>query len=482
MINNNETSIRKKSKAKTGIKISSAILAIILLWLVLASILPLLNHKEVSQDYQASFHPADCYSDTPGTERVACIDDNKEALLCRLMLIENAKEEILLSTFDMKEDESGKDIMAALLQAADRGVQIKLLVDHATSVAHLSKSDCFKVLALHPNIEIKRYNPVQLFLPYKALLRLHDKTLVIDQTAYLLGGRNTYDLFLGDYSEIKNIDRELLVYQTEQDEHSSMTQLRDYFSEIWSLDCCKPYTIKKETDKMKNAKESLFARYEQIREAYAPAFTAPDWEAITMPANKITLLANPPEAVNKEPELWYSMVELMSQGEQIVCITPYIICSKRMYKDLTNLCRDNKEVAIITNAAESGANPFGCSDYLNQKKKIWQTGVDVYEFSGQHSLHTKTILIDQRMSIVGSFNMDMRSAYLDTELMLAVDCEALNKQLRDSAEEKIQASRLMNDDGQYEYGPLFQERTLSVSDKIKYTLLRILSPLIRHLL
>ncbi|MCI8590174.1 MAG: phospholipase D family protein [Clostridiales bacterium] len=469
------------SKGKTGIKITCAVLAVILLWLVLASILPLLHHKEVSQDYQASFNPADCYSDTPGTDRVACIDDNQDALLYRLMLIETAKEEILFSTFDMMDDESGKDIMAALLQAAERGVQIKLLVDHATSIVHLSKSNYFKALASHPNIQIKRYNPVQLFLPWKALLRLHDKTFVIDHTAYLLGGRNTYDLFLGNYSDTKNMDRELLVYQTEQNEHSSMNQLRNYFDEIWSLDCCKPYSCK-ENDEIKKAKESLLARYKQIKIDYAEAFETPNWEAITMPANKITLLSNPPKPINKEPELWYSMVELMSQGEQIVCITPYIICSKRMYQDLTDLCAGEREIKIITNAAESGANPFGCCDYLNQKQKIWKTGANVYEYAGQHSLHTKTILIDQRMSIVGSFNMDMRSAYLDTELMLAVDCEALNKQLRESAEENIQASRVMQKDGQYEYGPLFQEHTLSTSAKIKYTLLRIISPLIRHLL
>ena len=38
----------------------------------------------------------------------------------------------------------------------------------------------------------------------------------------------------------------------------------------------------------------------------------------------------------------------------------------------------------------------------------------------------KAVLIDDRMSIVGSYNMDMRSTYQDTELMLAVDCPELN--------------------------------------------------------
>ena len=87
-------------------------------------------------------------------------------------------------------------------------------------------------------------------------------------------------------------------------------------------------------------------------------------------------------------------------------------------------------VEIITNDVASGANPWGCTDYLNQKEKIHATGVKVYEFMGKHSCHTKAVLIDDRMSIVGSYNMDMRSTYQDTELMLAVDSKELNAVIR----------------------------------------------------
>lgn len=467
-------------RVKRIAKAAAYILAALIILLAAAVILPLLHHKKVSSAYRASFSAADCYSESTGSERVACIDDNVQALVYRLMLIEQAQEEIVLCTFDMKDDESGKDIMASLLAAADRGVEVKLLIDYATFAVHLADSEVFQALASHPSVQVKRYNPIRLLTPWQSMLRLHDKYLIADETAYILGGRNTYDLFLGDYSEVKNIDRDLLVYQNEPSSDSSMGQLRRYFDQIWSLKDCADYTPA--VHDPAPAQEALRGRYEQLKTAYEAAFTEPDWQAITMQTNKITLLSNPPQVENREPTLWYSLTELMGQGQQAVVITPYIICSGDMYKDLSRLCGGGTDVQIITNAVESGANPFGCSDYQNQRQNIRRTGVQVYEFSGGDSLHTKTVLVDDRMSIVGSFNMDMRSVYLDTELMLAVDCEGLNRALREQAEDAMEQSRTLAEDGTYLFGPRFVPRELDTGTKMKYTLLRLLSPLIRHLL
>lgn len=76
---------------------------------------------------------AEFTSDTPGRERIRCIDDNEEALLWRLRMIEAAKKSIVLSTFDLRADESGTDLLAALNHAAQKGVEIKLLIDEFTN-------------------------------------------------------------------------------------------------------------------------------------------------------------------------------------------------------------------------------------------------------------------------------------------------------------------------------------------------------------
>ena len=69
--------------------------------------------------------------------------------------------------------------------------------------------------------------------------------------------------------------------------------------------------------------------------------------------------------------MWYSIHQILMTGKQATIYTPYIICGKEMYADLTTLKEKDISVEIITNDVAKGANPWGCTDYLNQKEKIW---------------------------------------------------------------------------------------------------------------
>ena len=86
-------------------------------------------------------------------------------------------------------------------------------------------------------------------------------------------------------------------------------------------------------------------------------------------------------------------------------------------------------------------SPWGCTDYLNQKKKILNTGADVYELMNEVPVHTKAVLLDDRLSVVGSYNLDMRSTYLDTELMLVIDSKELNQQIQSTEGTYIEKSK-----------------------------------------
>ena len=85
------------------------------------------RQPRVSQEYQDAFQPADFYSDTVSCDRACIIEDNEEALELRLRMIAQARERIVLSTFEFRADESGKDILSALMAAAKRGVEVKIL-------------------------------------------------------------------------------------------------------------------------------------------------------------------------------------------------------------------------------------------------------------------------------------------------------------------------------------------------------------------
>ena len=458
------------------------VIVVLILIYVGALTLPYVAHKKVSSTFVKDFEKRSFTNDQAGTERVFYLNDNVEALLYRLRMAEEAKKEIILSTFDFNSDHAGHDIMSVLYQAANRGVKVRIIVDGISGFLDLKGDPWFQALVSHDNVNIRTYNPVNLLKPWTMQARLHDKYFIVDDKMYLLGGRNTANLFLGDYSSKKNIDRELFVYETQASSGSSIYQLKDYFEHVWTSQDSKNYTCRKMTDTVKNCITQLEKQYLDLQTQYPQAYETWNWESLTKETQKVSLLSNPVNAGNKEPWMWYALNQLMKQGEKVTIYTPYIICGKEMYQDLHQLMQNGTCVDIITNAVSSGANPWGCTDYLNQKENIWKTGANVYEFMGKHSCHTKALLIDNHMTILGSYNMDMRSTYQDTELMLVVDSPELNAEIAKEMETDKTYSRTMEDDGTYTYGEYYKEKEMSLGKTIFYGLLRVLTIPIRRFL
>ena len=106
----------------------------------------------------------------------------------------------------------------------------------------------------------------------------------------------------------------------------------------------------------------------------------------------------------------------------------------------------------------------------------------MYEYVGSQALHTKTVLVGDTLSIVGSCNFDMRSVYLDTEMMLFIECKELNETLREHTDKLKMKSRQVAPDGTIIDGENYQIIEQSVGKRIFYGILRILIIPFRHLL
>lgn len=451
---------------------AAIVLAVVVAYLVGALVLPPAFHKEVHAQQLV-------LPDSNQGERICCIDDNTDALIWRLRLIESAREEVILSTFGFGTGQSGQDMVAALLAAAERGVEVKLLLDGLHGKKTMDQSEHLQALAAMPNVQVHIYNAINPLKPWRANYRMHDKYLIADHSMYMLGGRNTNDLFLGDYSDEPNIDRDVLVYGTGAE--GSMGQLRDYFQSVWSLPVCKDYECEENED-TETVRAALRQRYRALQEKYPTAFGFTDWENKTIPANSVALLTNPVSAGNKSPQLWKQMCLYMGRGQDILIQTPYVICGDEMYEDLTALTEQGKSVTILTNTPETGANPFGCADLDNQRRNIRKTGATLLEYAGDHSIHAKAVLVDKNISIIGSFNLDMRSAYIDTETMLVIDCPALNAQLRGQMEDMAGQSLRTEPDGTEEAGKRYEEGDMGFWRSLGHGLLRLVEWPFRHLL
>lgn len=328
-------------------------------------------------------------------------------------MIGAAKKSIVLATFDLRADESGTDLLAALDQAAKRGVEIKLLIDGIYQQLFLNGSKDFQALAARENVVIGVYNPVTPAGLFKLNYRMHDKYVIVDDKMYLLGGRNSNDIFLGDYTTDINVDRDILVWDITKGEGESLQELETYFRQIWNEDCVQikggrkknssdisvseeasddsegaesnsknsnivngiPNVENEITDetqeklsKYEKQYQSLEMRYASLKEKYTDIEDYSSWQEDTIPANKITLVNNGTHAGPKTPLVLQTIRYLAQNAENVTIQTPYVICNGYMY-DTLNEIASHAQLKIILNAVEKGSNPWGCTDYLNQKKE-----------------------------------------------------------------------------------------------------------------
>lgn len=408
------------------------VLSFFIMYFIMGLILPFCQLKSVGKEYQLKVQEREYYGEEgAGLEQACIIETAQEALDIRIQMINCANKKIVLATFDMRDCESMRDMAASLLQAADRGVEIEILVDGVSGMLRMKKP-LFQLLGSHKNIEIRLYNEPNPLLPWTINGRMHDKYIMVDGIYLLMGGRNTFDYFLGAYTD-KNLslDREVFFVSDIQTEGSAIMQMNQYFEDIWKQKECKPLYNKEKYGngkKQQELKQELEKRYQEMQRSMPDNFKGISFVEQAVPINKATLLYNPTHITGKEPWVFYELSNLMKQAEERVYIhTPYVVCNNYMYKELSQVTA--KERVIQLNAIANGDNICASSDYIHNKEKILECGLTVYEYNGGDSSHGKSVVIDDRLSIIGSFNFDMRSAYIDTELMFVIDSQELNQDL-----------------------------------------------------
>ena len=409
---------------------------------------------ELTADEMKQLDEQGIWKERTSAERARIIEDNDEALKERIRMISNAKEEVILSTFDFRSDDSGKLMLGALIDAADRGVSVNVIVDGVSGFTKMKGNPDFKALASLDNVNVKIYNKVNPFKPWQSMGRLHDKYVIADRTNYILGGRNTFNYFLGAYPGHKNYDRDVLVACDNPDENSSVNDVLAYYESVWNYKESKAFLKNNRcagNKKVRAARKELLDNYSIYYADNKDYLTDTDYTDETVEVSNIALLSNPIECGAKKPVVWYQLTKLMEQADtQVKIHTPYIICNEYMYDGLKKVCDSVENVSLMTNSVGNNGNPFGSADYYAHKDKVLGTGLEVWEYEGGYSYHGKSVLIDDDISVVGSFNIDMRSVYLDTELMLVIDSKEINEQLGGAMQTYEHSARKANADGTYD--------------------------------
>ncbi|MDO5291538.1 MAG: phospholipase D-like domain-containing protein [bacterium] len=426
-------------------KIASIFLCIlaIILYMVLGAIAPFVHYRKISDETKDQIDIVnEVYNRENSVDRAKLLESNLSAWEDRVRLFHMAKERIILSTFDMREGNSTTDLASILLKKADEGVKISILVDGMNGQYRMRKNNFFFAISSHPNIEIRFYNPINLLTPWTSQGRMHDKYIIVDEYAYILGGRNTFDYFIGDYpTRGKSYDREVLIYNTKyktQEMESSLYQLEAYFNSVWNSKYCESFSNDeslRENDKVKEQIIRLDKHYKQLLEEKPEYFSDYDYEKDTVETDSVTLISGEIGIYGKEPKVLYQLEQLMLQAkDRVVIHTPYAVCNGYMYSVLENVASKVPDVTMMVNSIENGDNFVASSDYRINKGKLLDTKISLYEYDGGTSYHGKSIVIDDTISIVGSYNYDLRSTYMDTELMVAISSKNLTKSLSEYME------------------------------------------------
>ncbi len=426
----------------------------------------------------------DCTAKMLAKTGVYVLEKGEEALIGRAWLAQHASESIDVQYFIWSTDNVGILAAEQLLSAAERGVKVRVLVDDLLIDA---QDKTLLVLSAHPNVQIRIYNPnlsvgIGLWQRLKNVVtdfreinqRMHDKTAIFDGMAGITGGRNMADEYFDFNQEYNFRDRDVLLLGR------SVAAMSENFKEFWSSDLAIPVEEILYEDAAKISSDDIRQRSQQLH-AYAdsPANFEPEIrEAID---NAARYFPNLLQAMSWEDVAFLSDVPGKNSGESglggggestnrlikavksakksILIQSPYLIMPEGGIELFGALVSSGVRVRISTNSLASTDNIQAFSGYQGQREDLLEAGVELFEFMDEPSirkqlidrypriadndpvfaLHAKSMVIDDKVVFVGTFNLDPRSANLNTEVGMLVESPELARQVTESIERDIAA-------------------------------------------
>ena len=389
------------------------------------------------------------FEDHDATAAVYRLDSGIDALSARVGLIDRAERTIDIQSFLLKDDVSGNLVALHLAQAADRGVRVRLLMDDALTGA---VDPGLLSLDEHENIDVRVFNPfprrrsrfISLLANYNILnRRMHNKSLTVDNQVTIVGGRNIADEYYRTGGESEFIDEDLLAIGAPVDVVS------DGFDEYWNSPQAIPMGAFDNLVAHGGVVESVAVARKLIDAHRGGSFLGGvDGRLIDqLVAGSLQLVPAEVEVVLDRPEKLrhFTLRRISVTSEylqrlasaavrELIVISPYFVPRKEGVDFFAALVKKGVNVVIITNSLASTNHSSVHAVYARYRKPLLQKGVQLYELRARSesaksrtklTLHSKVATVDRQRLFVGSFNLDPRSLYLNTEMGMMVESSEL---------------------------------------------------------
>ena len=406
-----------------------------------------------------------------GQSGIRALSVANEAFAARVLLARAAERSLDLQYYIWHRDTTGELLWEDVWKAAERGVRVRVLLDDANTGG---MDPMLATLDAHPNIELRLFNPFanrrfragDLLRDFTRVNhRMHNKSFTADSQVAIVGGRNIGDEYFGANMEVGFQDLDVMTVGP------VVREVSQEFDLFWNSASAYPAATllaPAEPDGLAQLQAAWTAnRARPQAHAYAEATRQTrlvsqvtqgqvdfEWTSAHVIHDDPSKALEPPDRTDLHmlPQLEQA---LGRPASELDLVSPYFVPGKEGTAGLTALAKRGVKVRVLTNSLSATDVAPVHAGYAKYRRQLLEAGITLYELkpgaavpppgedsrprglpgSGSTgggsaaSLHAKTFAADRKRLFVGSFNLDPRSARLNTEMGVIIDSPKLASRL-----------------------------------------------------
>lgn len=393
--------------------------------------------------FRADF-PFDISAKTPNADSVipptrhGCniltLKSGEQDFKTRYKLIKKASDSVAIQTYIFSNDPAGRKVAKLLRKKSRKGMNVRLIIDAYTK---FSPSDRLLYFDLErAGVNVAGFEPIYFmgvteksyFKIEEVNRRFHEKYLIVDDCVAMIGGRNIADEYASWDGEPENMWRDQDVVLTGPVVQDIRNAFEENFGFLIDREDTRPFLINPPW--WKNAWNILTGRVVEEAESRGLRKTPDELDFLEFTAFEVPVRFLRSRPRFDETYIYQAYMYLISAARDSVLIeNAYFVPDKALIEALCAAAQRGVKVTIITNSEATNdvfqMQPLTRYSYL----PLIKAGAEIYEWqgivSGHGSLHSKFAVIDGRISIVGSFNLDPRSKFLNSEDAVVIHSEAV---------------------------------------------------------
>jgi cardiolipin synthase A/B len=302
-----------------------------------------------------------------------------DRLAAVLRLIDGAQSSIRMFSYMFGADATGQEVLAALTNAAARGLEVQLIIDSFGSGDN--KDSFFDPL-------VNAGGQYHCFSSRKGLgyfVRNHQKILIADEGHALVGGYNITDYYFGRKGDDSWEDLGVIVSGPE------VAHLVQYYDEL---------------DRLSEGGRIKFRQMRQLIKSWRPGDGPVQW-----------LLGGP---TNRISPLGLVLKRALEKAKRIDIVAAYFSPSQTILRRIARVTRRNKGSRLVMAGKTDNGATIGAARSLY--RYLLKRKAQIYEFQPR-PLHMKLFVVDDAVYI-GSANLDVRSLFINMEIMVRIDDKA----------------------------------------------------------